>query len=89
MRTLRRTALSLLSYGVLLTGCQVHPTPVRLTQVRVPVPAALLRCQNQPLRPGPEATQRDAALVILDLQEALEDCKINLAAVAELIGNNP
>jgi hypothetical protein len=74
----------LLSCAALLTGCQNPRSPPQLIAVRHDIPPYLLDCQEGPTRPGPEATQRDAALVIIDYEEALEDCKAKLTALRAL-----
>lgn len=84
MRVPKMTAHLLLSCATLLTGCQSSRHPPQLIAVRRDVPPYLLDCQEGPKRPGPEATQRDATLVIIDYEEALEDCKAKLIALRAL-----
>jgi hypothetical protein len=45
----------------------------------------MLTCQEGPTRPPPQATQKDAALVVLDLEEALSDCKAKLSAIGKIM----
>jgi len=49
------------------------------------LPASLLLPTPGPSRPGPHATQRDAALVLEHFTEALAACNADKAALADLI----
>jgi hypothetical protein len=89
MRMPKMMARLLLCYAMLLTGCQSPRHPPQLIALRRDVPPYLLDCQEGPKRPGPEATQRDAALVIIDYEEALEDCKAKLVALRALFDFAP
>ena len=84
MRPRKMTARLLLFCATFLTGCQSPRNPPQLIAVRSDVPPYLLACQEGPKRPDHEATQRDAALVIIDFEEALEDCKAKLIALRAL-----
>ena len=48
-------------------------------------PANLTVCLDGPNEPGSKATQRDAALVILDFEEALADCKRKVTALVSIM----
>ena len=84
MRSLKTTAPLLLCCGMLLTGCQ-SPTVTKLTQVPpAPLPAELTTWQESPEKPPPDATQKTAALILTDFQEALADCRRKLEAVVRV-----
>lgn len=72
--------------AALLTGCAGHP----VTETRVEhldLPAALLTCSDAPAAPGPDVTQRDVALYVLDLWAAGDDCRGKLGRVRELVAD--
>lgn len=50
-----------------------------------PVPSALLLPTPGPFRPGPGATQKDAALAVADLSAALAACNADKDAVARIL----
>lgn len=87
MRGTKAMAPLLLSCGMFLTGCQSQRCPPQLIEMHQHVPLYLFSCQDGPARPAPEATQRDAALVIVDYQEALGDCKARLDALRMLFAS--
>ncbi len=89
MRGKKMTGPLLLYCGVFLTGCQSQRSPPQLIEIHQHTPLYLFSCQDGPTRPAPEATQRDAALVIIDYQEALGDCKARLDALRMLFASRP
>lgn len=84
MRTRAKMALWLVCCAGCLTACQSRPSIRAIAPAPLVVPGNLTTCTEAPARPGPEATQRDAALIVIDLTEALADCKRKLAAIVDL-----
>ena len=52
---------------------------------RPTIPAELLTPNEIAMRPGPTATQRDAALVIADLLESIKACNADKEALSGLL----
>ena len=52
--------------------------------MKADIPPSLFYVNPGPFKPSLEATQREAALIIIDLQENLEACKANLQAIREI-----
>lgn len=77
----------------LLTACADRPVLERTTVIPArEIPASLLVRNEEPAPPGPNATQRDASLVIEDLREALAACnadKATIEAISKLPAFNP
>jgi len=71
-------AILTLVFAVVLAGCATT-API--------VPATLLQCEPQPKSPAkdPGATERDAALYIVQLAEAGADCRDKLGSVRRLL----
>lgn len=67
-----------------LTACGGQHLLPELLVERMEVPASLLSCRPPP-PPRPVDTQRDVALLIVDLAEAGEDCRGKLRAVKEVV----
>lgn len=83
MPNLKMMALSLACCAAFLTACQ-SSTVTKLAQIPPsPAPVALTTCQDGPERPPLEATQKAVALILVDFQEALADCKRKLAALVQ------
>lgn len=82
MRRKLMTRLWLLCSIGLLSACAAprSPSPPRLA-----IPVALLRCPPAPTVPDSEATQRDAALYVLDLAHAHSVCRDRLGRVRALL----
>ena len=76
-------ALWLLCCATLLSSCVSAPPPT-VTQVeRVKVPEELLACPN-PVLPESVTLQSQVALLLVDLQGALDECRGKLAAIRTL-----
>lgn len=89
MRRLLMMGLLPLFCAGLLTGCSDVRTLLKLQPLPPPqIPGALLLPCEGPSPPGPNATQRDAALVVEDFKETLASCNADKAAIAE-IANRP
>ena len=75
----------LLCCAIPLTGCQsaIQRQVIPLEAPRID-PALLLPCP-EPYRPGPDATQRDAAMVIEDLRESLANCNADKEAIRRIL----
>lgn len=75
----------------LLTACSGTPPPMmQIKEVPQPVPAALLDCPPEPLRPrgdgpGGELSDTQVAHLIVDLAAAGRDCRDKLGQVKKLI----
>lgn len=68
--------------AVLLTACAEKAVLERTTVIPPrEIPASLLARNQEPAPPGPNATQRDASLVIEDLREALAACNADKASI--------
>jgi len=69
----------LLAAAIVLSGCSAT--------LRSTVPPSLLECEPQPVSPAgnPKATDRDAALYVVDLAAAGEDCRSKLASVRRIV----
>ena len=79
----------LLYCGASLTACQNQAVLPKLVELPPPaVPQRLLERCASPTRPPPGATQRDAALVITDFQEALAACNADKDAIAEIVARH-
>lgn len=73
--------------AISLTGCQSPRTQTEIVQMSPPpVSAELLLPTSGPYRPGPLATQKDAADVINTFDAALAACNADKAAVAAILG---
>lgn len=78
-----RTGLWLLCCAALLSACA--EAPPRLEILRPEIPSRLLDCPDRPAPPGAEASQREAALYVIDLAEAHSLCRDRLHAVRDLL----
>src|SRR5690349_20503632 len=88
MRSLRTMGLLLLCCGMFLTACQSRTVTKLMPPPSPGLPANLTQCQGGPERPPASSTQRAAAMIILDLEEALADCKRKLEAIKSLMGTS-
>lgn len=90
MRRIPTTGLWLLCCAVLLTSCAETKVARQIERLPPPAidPSILLPCL-EPTAPGPAATQRDAALVITDLREALAACNADKAALGRMLRTTP
>ena len=70
-----KIAISILAI-VILAGCSSMRSST--------VPDALLTCQAQPASPK-EGTQKDAALYVVDLAAAGQDCRSKLGSVRRIL----
>lgn len=83
----KTTGLWLLFCAISLTGCQSPRTQTQFVEMSPPpIPAELLLPTPGPYRPGPLATQKDAADVINTFDAALAACNADKAAVAAILG---
>lgn len=85
MRQRLKTALSPLFCAACLTACTSAPPQLVRMPVTLDIPGHMFHCQDGPYDPGPDATQRDVALMILDYEEALAACKAKLKAVQDIV----
>lgn len=67
----------------LLLGCAGETPAVRVE--RVEVPPSLLTCAARPAVPELLRSDADLAVLLLDMDEAGEDCRSRLARVRELV----
>lgn len=68
-----------------LTACVKPDVVVSPEFVEIHVPTSLLECADLPPVPGPDATQKDAAVFDGALTIAYFDCHDNLETVAQII----
>lgn len=68
--------------GLLLASCANAPN--RIVDRTLPLPAELLTCAPAPAVPGPDADDRAAAVFIVAVADAGEDCRGKLAEVRAL-----
>lgn len=83
----KMTGLWLLFCAISLTGCQSPRIQTRVVEILPPpIPAELLLPTSGPYRPGPTATQKDAADVVNTFEASLAACNADKAAVAAILG---
>ena len=80
--------LFLLFLGTLLTGCTLKQSPEiqvveKIVYVKPDIPAELLVCKD--INTSTINTQADVARLIIDLDEAFNDCKGKLGSVNKLL----
>lgn len=88
MRPVPKMLLSLLCCATPLTGCGGDRLVPEVSVVPLQVPPSLLSCAPPPAA-RPVDSQRDVALLIVDLAEAGADCRTKLAAVRRVVQPEP
>lgn len=79
-------ALWLPFYAISLTGCQSPSVQTKVITLPPPaIPSGLLLPVEGPHRPPADATQKDAALVIVGFMEALAACNADKDAIAKIL----
>lgn len=84
MRRKLKTALWPVLCAMPLAACGAQRLLPEMFAVRLEVPPSLLTCAPPPV-PRPVETQKDVALLIVDLAEAGADCRGKLAAVRQVL----
>ena len=80
--------LLVLAFASLLAACQNKPqVGTQLVKVRCNVPANLLTCEARSKKPAPteQITDDQAGRFIVDNDDAGQDCREKLAAVADVL----
>ena len=80
--------LLLLCLGILLTGCTLKQDPEiqvveKIVYVKPDIPVELLTCKD--INTTEIKTQADVSRLIIDLDEAFNDCKGKLASINKLL----
>lgn len=86
MRRHPMTALLLLCWAASLSACADHPLVEKIVALPpLEIPAVYLQPCPKPPAPGPDATQRDVAALLVDQDEALDNCNADKAAIAAIV----
>ena len=84
MRPRAMTALLPLCLLAPLQGC-ANPQTRLVERKPATIPLSFLQCPDKPNPPGPDGTQKSVAYFILELEEAFDDCRARLDALAQVL----
>lgn len=79
-----------LSLSILLTGCTLKSDPevkyiTQVQEVKLNIPKELLECQDIKVDSNKITKQSDVANLLVDLDEAYNDCKEKLKSIKNLV----